>query len=215
MQAPEDPRETLKDIRNLMERSSRFISLSGLSGVAAGCFALLCSITVYWYLDLRPFQHQMIYYQEALTTEKWGLGFTSFVLLVGGITLILALLSAWIFTRRKAKRDGVAVWDKTTKKLLQELLIPLVAGGIFCLALIMHEHFGMIAPATLVFYGLALLGASKYTFQDVQYLGMTEIGLGLIAAFLPGFGLEFWTLGFGLAHIIYGLAMYNKYERAA
>jgi len=211
---PEDPRQTLQDIRNLMERSSRFISLSGLSGISAGIFALLAAAMVYWYCGLTPFVHKYIYYKAAIDHPKWGMNFYSFILLVGAITFIGACFSAWFFTSRKAKQDGQAIWDKPTRMTLTNLAIPLVTGGIFCLGLMQFGEIGYVAPATLVFYGLALVNASHFTLRDVRWLGLSEIALGLIAMFNVGFGLEFWALGFGLLHIIYGTMMYYKYERS-
>lgn len=215
MSQQEDPRKTLKDIRNLMERSSRFISLSGLSGVAAGIWALAGAILVFRYLNLTPFAHKYIYYQAALGTNKWGLDLYSFLFLLAAIVLLGATFSAWFFTNRKAKLNGIPVWDKSSRQLLQHLLIPLAAGGLFCFALLRNGAFGLVAPATLIFYGIALVSAGKFTFKDVSYLGYSEIILGIISAFIPGFGLEFWAIGFGILHIIYGTAMYYKYEQNA
>jgi len=209
----EDPRKTLQDIRNLMERSSRFISLSGLSGIAAGCFALLGAAMVYWYCGLTPFVHKYIYYQAAIDQPKWGITFYPFLMLVGSLTILGALLSAWFFTSRKAKNDGQPIWDKPTQMTLINLGIPLVTGGIFCLGLLYYGEVGFVAPATLIFYGLALVNASHFTLRDVRWLGLSEIVLGLIALFNVGFGLEFWALGFGGLHIVYGMMMYYKYER--
>ncbi len=210
---PEDPRQTLQDIRNLMERSSRFISLSGLSGISAGIFALMGAAMIYLYCGLTPFVHKYIYYQAAIDQPKWGFTFYSFLLLVGTVTLIGAFLSAWLFTSRKAKKEGQAIWDKPTRLTLMNLAIPLVTGGIFCLGLMQYGNIGFVAPATLIFYGLALVNASHFTLRDVRWLGLSEIILGLIAIFNVGFGLEFWALGFGVLHIVYGTMMYHKYER--
>ena len=104
------------------------------------------------------------------------------------------------------------MWDATSRRLLTSFAIPLIAGGIFCLAMLFHGMFVFIAPATLIFYGLALVNASKYTFTDVQYLGYLEILLGLISLFFLGWGLLFWTIGFGVLHIVYGLVMHRKYK---
>jgi len=199
---PEDPRKTLADIKNLMERSSRFFSLSGLSGVAAGIWALLGAAAVYWYCDLTPFEHKYIYYQRAIDQDKLGIGFYAFLFLVAAITIAGAVLTAWFFTHRKAKREGLRMWDKSSQNILLHLAIPLITGGIFCLAMIKYGHAGFLAPVTLIFYGLALVNASKFTFNDVLWLGISEIILGLIAMFSIGHGLEFWALGFGVLHII-------------
>ncbi|MEM9822994.1 MAG: hypothetical protein AAF985_18080 [Bacteroidota bacterium] len=198
-----------------MERSSRFISLSGLSGVAAGIFALLGAAAVYLYLDISPFDGKRIYYVEALTAHKWGMDYLTFFLLDAALVLLLALAAGIFFTTRKAKRKGQKIWDPLTIRLLSNLMIPLAAGGIFCLGLLYHGEFGLVAPATLIFYGMACVNASKYTLSDIRYLGLLEIALGLIAVFNVGYGLEFWAIGFGFLHIIYGTLMYFKYDRYA
>jgi hypothetical protein len=205
--------EHLGEIRNMMERSSRFISLSGLTGVLAGIFALAGAGMVYWYLDMVPFESKRPYYVAAAQSSKWGMDYITFFTLVGAVVLFLALSFGILFTVRKARKKGLPVWDSVTRRLLINLAIPLVAGGIFCFGMMFHGIVGFIAPATLIFYGLALVNASKYTLNDIRFLGYSEIVLGLIALFLLGFGLEFWAIGFGILHIVYGMAMYLKYER--
>ncbi len=205
--------EALQQIRALMERSSRFISLSGLSGVAAGVIALLGAAGIYLYLGMWPLSPKYVYYKMAQGQEKWGLDFMEFLLLDAIVVLILAIAGGVYFTTRKARRNDLPVWDALTQRMLINLFIPLITGGVFCIALLYHGFIGFIAPATLIFYGLALLNASKYTLNDIRYLGVSEIGLGLTGMFFLGYGLELWAFGFGVLHIVYGTAMYWKYER--
>lgn len=204
--------ETLSEIRSLMERSSRFISLSGLSGVAAGVFALIGAAMVYVYLGISPFDQKHLYYTTLHSADRWGLDYRSFFLLDAGLVLISALGAGILFTTRKARKKGQKIWDKTSQRLLINLLIPLAVGGLYCLLLIKHGALALVAPSTLLFYGLALVNASKYTLTDIRYLGFSEIALGLIATYYVGYGLEFWAIGFGLMHIFYGTWMYFKYE---
>lgn len=204
---------TLSEIRSLMERSSRFISLSGLSGIAAGIFALLGAGVVYLYLEMIPFKHKEFYYEVAKSSNKWGIDYLPFFFLVAATVLLLAISSGIFFTTRKAKQKGQNIFDKSTMRLLINLMIPLIAGGVFCLTLIRYGYFGLVAPSTLIFYGLALVNGSKYTLDDIRYLGYFEIVLGLIAMNFLGFGLEFWAIGFGILHIVYGAIMYFKYEK--
>ncbi|MES2628300.1 MAG: hypothetical protein V4616_04955 [Bacteroidota bacterium] len=204
--------EALGDIRQMMERSSRFISLSGVSGICAGCFALIGAAAFFVHFQLRFDQPQ--YYQYArLADGSSNPEFYRFFFTDAALVLLGSLLAGVWFTRRKAKRNGLALWDSTARRLLINLLIPLVSGGIFCLILLKHDLVALVAPATLLFYGLALLNASKYTLNDIRYLGVSEIILGLTGCWFMGYGLLFRTLGFGVLHIVYGLSMYLKYER--
>ena len=204
--------QELKQIRALMERSSRFISLSGLSGVSAGFFALVGASLAYYYLDYRPFQSGE-YYLKAASAMKWGMSYKSFFMLDALSVVALAIGFGIYFTTRKARVKGQSIWDKSARQMLLQILIPLCAGGVFCLKLLYFGDFAMVAPATLIFYGLALVNGSKFTLHDVFYFGVAEVLLGLIALFNLDYGLEFWTLGFGVLHIVYGYLMYYKYER--
>lgn len=204
--------KNLSEIRSLMERSSRFISLSGLSGVAAGVFAICGAIAAYAYLNLDI--RSSGYYKRAWNANgEINLEFYVFFLTDALCVLIASILAGSMLTIRKAKQKGHSIWDATAKRLLINILIPLVSGGLFCVVLLYHGLIGLVAPSTLIFYGLALLNASKYTLDDIRYLGILEIFLGLVASFYVGYGLIFWTIGFGLLHIIYGMLMYNKYEK--
>ena len=202
--------ETLQDIKRMMERSSRFISLSGLSGIAAG----ICALVGAWFAK----QKLDDYY---VTFNRDGYGDSGFhqlkvdLFIIAMLILAAALGSAFYFTWRKAKHNKLPIWDLTAKRLTINMLIPLIAGGLFIMAFYQHDEWRYIAPACLVFYGLALVNASKYTLTDVRYLGFCEIILGLINTQFIGYGLYFWAAGFGLLHIIYGFTMWWKYERNA
>ena len=133
--------------------------------------------------------------------------------LVAIFTFIAALILAYFFTWLRSKKTGTPIWGSASKRLLINVAIPMIAGGIYILKLIEQGSFGLIAPGCLIFYGLALINASKYTFNDIRYLGILEIILGLAASFYIGYGLYFWAFGFGVLHIVYGAVMYFKYER--
>ncbi len=210
-----DQLKELREIRSLMERSSRFIGLSGLSGVAAGICALIGATVAYMYLGTQPFElnHQYAYYIQAVNSSRWGMDYRTFFIADALLTAAVAVAVGIYFTTRRARTKGQSIWDSTAQRLLFNLGLPLIVGGLFCLALLVHGELAFVAPATLVFYGLALVNGSKYTLNDVLYLGLTEIILGLIAMFMLRFGMEFWVIGFGFLHIIYGSMMYFKYEK--
>lgn len=212
MNNKEEHIKDLAQIRSMMEKSSRFISLSGLSGIFAGFFALIGAVIAFFYLDYDQRYMDIRSYQQVIYQRDYSESVQT-LFLIAVVVLILALSSGIFFTTRRAKKNNLPIWDRTTKLLLTHVSIPLVAGGLFCMILLYQHIYHLIAPSTLLFYGLALLNGSKYTLSDVQYLGITEIILGLVSAFIAGFGLISWALGFGVLHIVYGTVMYFKYER--
>ncbi|WP_299676318.1 hypothetical protein [uncultured Tenacibaculum sp.] len=197
--------EYLKDIteiKKLMNKSSRFISLSGLSGILAGTYALIGAAYAYW-LVTTSYRGYLI-----LDGKVFKL-----VLLDMFLVLFFSIATAIYLTTLKAKKNGERIWDATTKRLLSNFLIPLTAGGIYTLIILTQQRYGQTGALMLLFYGLALINASKYTLGYVKYLGYTQTILGLLCAIYPGYGFWFWVLGFGVMHIVYGFLMYFKYER--
>lgn len=203
------PEETLTEIKHLMERSSRFISLSGFSGIFAGVYALLGAFAAYYYFYMEKLQGG----DAGFAAGSWSNNPVIFLMADAFLVLVLAVGTGIFLTTRKARKDGNSLLDAAAKKLIINLCIPLIAGGLYCLALIYHNDWFYVVPSMLIFYGLALVHASKYTRDDVRSLGISEIVLGVVSLFVVGYGLLFWSLGFGVLHIVYGAYMYLKYER--
>ena len=196
----DDPRRDLIEIRSMMEQSSKFLSLSGLAGVSAGTVALAGAGAAYWQLNQQE-------------SAPGNADLAPFFLTDATLVLALAISLAIFFTTRMAKKKGLPIWSGTTRYLLASLLVPLGVGGLFCLIAWHHGLVMLIAPATLIFYGLALLNSTKYTLREVQYLAAAEILLGLLAFLFLDAWLIFWAGGFGILHIVYGVIMYAKYEK--
>lgn len=206
-----NPGDDLQAIRDIMERSSRFLSLSGLSGIFAGACALAgAAIAWLFILDSGNIRYDE-YWHSAGVTPSFSM--RNYLILDALLVLAAALLGAAYFSRRKAMKAGTNLWTVSTKRLILHLTIPLFTGGIFILILAYRGNIELVVPAMLIFYGLALVNAGKFTFGEIHYLGLTQIGLGILAAIFTGYGLIFWTAGFGLMHIIYGGVMYLRYER--
>lgn len=202
--------QDLASIRNLMERSSKFLSLSGLSGVLAGVYALIGAGLAYYIIYSELMINQSLQYHSLRVNHPTEL---IELLAIAFIVLGASLLTGFILSVRKARRTGQKFWNAGSRALVFNMSIPLLTGGAMMLIFLLRGYFGIIAPASLIFYGLALIGAGNYTFKGVQYLGINEIILGLIAALFPGYGLLFWAIGFGVLHIIYGAVMHFKYEK--
>lgn len=205
----------LQDIKQMMERSSRFISLSGLSGISAG----VCALMGAWFAE------STIKKKHYLVTElrQSSLHINSVVngnvlqnqlLQIGIITFIAAFVTAFFFTYQRSKKSNIPIWGTTAQRLLINVCIPMIVGGIFLYAMMQNGIYDFVAPGCLIFYGLGVLNASKYTLPETRYLGYGEIILGLISLFFVGDGIYFWAAGFGILHIVYGVFMWLKYERS-
>jgi len=208
MKSEEKYIKDITEIRSMMERSTKFLSLSGLSGIMAGIYALVGAYVAYrlFYVDNGSLLYNIIDRQE-MTREVENL------IILALVILVLAIGTAIILSLKKSKKDGEKIWNSAARRVVINMAIPLVAGGIFILILLSKGLFGFLAPATLLFYGLALVNASKFTFEEIKSLGIVQIILGLLASYFIEYGLLFWALGFGLMHIVYGIVMHLKYEK--
>lgn len=204
MKEEQDYIQDLAEIRSMMERSSKFLSLSGLAGVMAGIYALAGAYIAYSVFNFNP--NEIVY--TPLDSSS-----LSEVIFVAIAVLILAISTAIFLSWKKANKRDENAWNATSRRMIANMTIPLAAGGIFVLALLSKDLIGLIAPSTLLFYGLGLYSASKFTFDDLKFLGLIQMGLGLAGAWFVAYGLLLWALGFGVVHIGYGIYMHLKYER--
>ncbi|MBM3401017.1 MAG: hypothetical protein FJY21_01655 [Bacteroidetes bacterium] len=202
-----DIHSELASIRSLMERSSKFLSLSGLSGVLAGIYALIGAFIGYRIVHAK--------YTNLIVTDSYPGNSQIYhqLIWIAAIILILSVLTGILLSIRQAKKQGEKYWNPVSRRLISSMAFPLFSGGLFILVLLFREEYELIISASLIFYGLSLISASQYTFSDVKWLGICQIILGLMATLIPASGLLFWVIGFGLLHIIYGTLMHFKYNR--
>jgi len=192
----------ISEIKNLMNKSSRFISLSGLSGILAGIYALVGAAMTYYYVTT--------YSYGTLLLDGWVFKTIIFILFM---VAFLSIVTGIYLTTKKAKANGEKIWDTSSRRLIFNFLIPLVVGGLYILIILSQGRYGQTGGLMLIFYGLALINASKYSIGNIKYLGYTEIILGLTATLYPGYGFWIWVIGFGFMHIIYGTYMHFKYDK--
>jgi hypothetical protein len=197
MQEPNHAQDIL-EIRSMMERSSKFVWLSGWAGIIAGLFALTGAYVAYTVLGFNP---TTIDYQP-----PQGITFLGIALFA------LAATPATLLSYTQAKHSHDKLWNATSKRLLFNIAVPFIAGGILILIALTKNMGGLMAPLSLIFYGLALYNASKYTFEEVRIMGVVQIILGLTAAWFIQYSLPIWALGFGLVHIVYGIYIQFRYK---
>jgi len=192
--------DDLKYIRSTMERSTKFLSLSGMSGIMAGAVALIGSFVAY-----------LLIYKGYTVTGDLLIDMT----VLAGVVMFLAAVFGFYFSWQKAQKNGIKFFMPATTQLMKDAGVPFIAGGLFCLALIYNHCSYLVAAAMLIFYGIAVINAGARTYKDIKILGACEIILGLMAAFLARYGLLFWAVGFGVMHIVYGIVMHIKYDADA
>jgi len=204
MSDTKDHLQELTEIRSMMERSSKFLSLSGWAGVFAGIYALTGAYIAYQVLQFRP---QQLMSAEATSNGAGG------ILLLGIAVLVLAVGTAVLLSARKAQKRGEKIWNGTSRRLLLNMLVPLLTGGILILVSLSKSLTGMLVPLTLIFYGLSLFNVGAVTYRELRSLGIVQIVLGLLSFYYVQYGLLFWAAGFGIMHIIYGIYIHYRHER--
>jgi hypothetical protein len=206
MENHEEQLAAIQEMRNMMDQATRFKSISGLSGMIAGILCLFSLYIINLFSGISPWEANAF---DRLWVMDQALVCSVFLgLLVGSISI------GYYMASRNASHSGKYAWGGSARRLATSLAIPVLVGGVFAMLLIQVGLVALAAPVTLLFYGMGLLSASKFTLDAVRTVGLIFIGLGLLATgFLP-YGLLFWALGFGFVHIVYGLIIYIQYERA-
>lgn len=185
----------------MMERSSKFLSLSGWAGIMAGMYALIGIWIAFNWLDFAP---NSISYSTTNLID---------VIILAFFVLIFSLITAIYFSWKKSNDRGEKIWNAISRRLLMHMGVPLVSGGLLILILMIKGLIGLILPLTLLFYGIALYNAGISTIFEVKLMGIIQIFLGLMSLLFIPFSILFWALGFGVIHIVYGIYMHFRYER--
>ena len=208
MTKEQDHIRDLAEIRSMMERSTKFLSLSGWSGILAGIYALTGAAVAYYVFNFNPNELFYADYTSGGVPDK-----LLKVILLALVILVLAVGTAVYYSYKKSGKKGEKIWNASSRRVLVNMSVPLVTGGLLILILFTNDLIGLIAPFMLIFYGLALFNVSNFTFGEVRYLGIIQIILGLLNVLFIEYGLLFWTIGFGVLHIIYGIYLHYKYEQ--
>lgn len=204
MEKEQDYLKDIAEIRSMMERSSKFLSLSGWSGILAGIYALVGVYLVHYQMGFNPIK--LVYGQSEI-------GNLTEIIFMGIGVLVLALGTAIVLSAKKSNSKGEQIWNASSRHLLENISVPLLTGGILILISFSVSLVGLVLPFTLIFYGIALYNGSRVTYDSIKYLGVLQIVLGLISIYYIEFSLLLWAIGFGALHVIYGAYIYLKHER--
>jgi hypothetical protein len=199
------PDQQIKAIHEMMERSTRFLHISGMAGILAGFIAIVASWIAINSFAFEPDSYTYNY--SEMGGNLWN------IVYLGLSTLVVSFGLGLVLARRNAYKKGSPGWNPTARRMLIYFATPLLTGGLVILLFWLKGFVALAAPLSLIFYGLALLHASHFTLTDIRYLGLIELLLGLVALYWIQHSLLIWALGFGMVHIGYGFYIYLRYER--
>lgn len=200
----EEVKQTLDDIRAMMAKSSRFQAISGVSIIMVGIYASVASFLVS--PMLRGWNWLALPCDASGNITLNTPHLIHMTVLAALLLFVLSFATVTVMAWRKAKRLNLPLsLDKRMFQMLINFFIPLLAGGVLCLALIVQHHYGLTSSIMLIFYGLALVNMQHYTYPVFRFLGYAELILGFVDCFTVHYSLLFWFLGFGLLHILFGI----------
>lgn len=183
--------ENLRVIRALMERSTKYSTFSGVSGVVAGLASIVgCIVT----RSLGPDPAR----------------FPAAFLVIWTAVIIVAVGADFVLMKRRAARVGKHVISRLGKQMVMASAPGLGAGAVLTLYMLQHNMLGDIYPFWMLAYGIAVAATGLFSQREVSILGAAFLITGAATLFAPGIGLEMMAATFGGFHIVYGLAMSRK-----
>lgn len=199
----QEAEENLRVIRELMERSTRYSTFSGLSGICAGLFSILgCLVQRFWVLSL-PASERLVAF-----TINW--------------TLVIALTigADFFLTKRKAPLVGKTILSRLGRQMVVASAPGLLTGALLTLFLLQQGHMDQVYPVWMLSYGSAVCAVGLFSQKEVGRLGRAfltagalTLALGLLTALQPyiaSLGLFITALTFGGFHIAYGLIVSRR-----
>jgi len=194
--------EELRVIRQLMERPVRCSTMSGLSGILAGC-AALAGVLADWHVSRTYSPYRAVKINMAVWAGVFAVAF----------------VAAIVLTRLREVKRGMPSWSRVKRRILVTILPPFVAGVGLTAAIAYRwwigqgpNMWGLIPAVWMLFYGLALWQVGLFSPVEVRLLGVLFLLAGLATAALFH-SHPYWSLGvtFGGFHIVYGVVVWIRH----
>ncbi|MCL5104062.1 MAG: hypothetical protein M1133_08105 [Armatimonadetes bacterium] len=189
--------ESLRLIREVMERSARYTNFSGLSGIIAGTLALIgCAATLS--LAYRGLYEPYIGWYVAI----W----------VG--VFVVSIAQDFYLAQRKARKMGQRFLTPATLQIVKAVLPGVFVGLVISLVCLHQGSIDAIPAVWALGHGTALCAAGMFTVREVRIFGALQLLTGAVGlVWLSGPISSFYLLGvsMGLYHIGFGLWMSRKY----
>jgi len=180
--------ESIAFIRHTMARSASFTAVPGKGGAAMGMIGLAAAVVAARQAD----------------PASW-LG----VWLVGAALAIP--IGLWTMLA-KARTHAVAMLGPAGRRFAQGFLPAIVAAGIMTALLARSPRVDLLPSMWLLLYGAGVMAGGSASVPVLAWTGAAFMGCGIGAGLSPAGWGDFWLgLGFGGAHIVFGLIIARKH----
>jgi hypothetical protein len=180
--------ESVRVIRDAMERAGSFTAVPGYGTIAIGLTALAAA----WVAS------------KADTADGW---LTTWI--VEGV--VAAAIAGWTIVR-KDRLLALPIGSGPARKFALAFLPSLVAGAILTAALATHGLRSLLPGMWLLVYGTGVTAAGAQSVRIVPVMGIAFMVLGVLGLILaPGYGNLLTATGFGGLHVVFGVAIARKY----
>ena len=180
--------ESLRVIRDAMERAGAFTAVPGWGTVAMGLVAFAAAPVAARSADAAGWLTVWIAAAIAAAT-----------LSTGGVVL-------------KSRRLGLSLTSGVTRRFALAFVPALVAGAAMTWVLAANGLGGSLPGTWLLLYGTAVVAGGALSVRIVPLMGLAFMALGLASLALPAsWGNTMMALGFGGLHVVFGTAIARRH----
>ena len=197
LREPRDPdlfeaKENLRLIRELMERSTRHSTFSGVSGVFAGTVSIVGCLVTRWIGE------------RGLSSDAYAAAF----LTIWASVVLLAIGADYFLTKRRAAAVGKRIMSRLGKQMFVASMPGLGSGAVITFYFLRQGLLPQVYPVWALCYGAAVCAVGLFSQREVTRLGLAFLIAGTATLLLfPLYGLPMMALTFGGFHIVYGIVM--------
>lgn len=180
--------ESLRYIRDTMERATLVTAVPGRGGVLMGLTAIVAT----WVASRQP------------GPQEW--------LAVWIVEGLIALGIGITATCLKARSAGVPVWSAAARKFVLAFTPPMFVGALLTVVLARAGMMSALPGLWLSLYGVAVIGAGAFSVRVVPAMGFAFLVAGSAMLFAPASWNDVGLAGgFGGLHIVFGLVIARRF----
>lgn len=180
--------DSLRYIRETMERATAFTAISGWGLVIVGATATAAAVLA----------------SRVSSPEAW--------LVIWLAEALVSLAIAGGTTVRKARASKMPLFSMPGKRFALSFSPPMVVGALLTAVLYRAGLSGALPGAWMLLYGTGIVTGGAFSVKVVPVMGLCFMAVGATALFLPvSWGAGLMVAGFGGLHIVFGIIIVRRY----